>query len=220
MDCRTVWVVHIKQCRQARVQLLRNLSAKKINKPFDHKGPIHSLTLWLTLSFCLSLIPPPPSPSPQRSLSQSALLDPDHLTYLKTYASERKEQQTWLEEPGDGQMDGQAGRPTYKDFFISWGREHNMENFLITPQYLISDFSTESPPVLKSTVTHMLEALFSTNKHVCKCVLTHASVARMKRPSSPITLLLWPCAAFSGCGSITICPLRPIFHFQHRRFPL
>lgn len=43
--------------------LLRSSSAKKINKPFDHKGPIHSLSpsasLFLSLSLSLSPLPPP-----------------------------------------------------------------------------------------------------------------------------------------------------------------
>lgn len=85
----------------------------------------------------------------------------------------------------------------HKDFFMSRGREHDVENFLITPQNLIRDFSTKPPHPPLKTVTHMLAASFPTSEHLCECFLMHASGAGVKRPSSPITLLFWLCAALS-----------------------
>lgn len=56
--------------------LLKSSSAKKINKPFDHKGPIQSLSLSLPHSFFLSL---PLSPSPPLLIlgSSPQLYSPD-----------------------------------------------------------------------------------------------------------------------------------------------
>lgn len=58
--------------------LLRSSSAKKINKPFDHKGPIHSLphpsaSLFLSLSLPLS---PSPSTYPWSFFSSALLFRP------------------------------------------------------------------------------------------------------------------------------------------------
>lgn len=164
--------------------LLRNLSAKKINKPFDHKGPIHSLGPQAH-SFFL-----PPSTFARPSLSAVCSFPIlDRLSCLKTSASEsNRTSHDWMSQ----WMDSRADRPVHKDFFISLEREHDVENFLITPQNLIRDFTKPPPPPappIKTSVTHRVAASFPTSDHLCECFLMRATVAGVKRPSSPVTLL-------------------------------
>lgn len=229
MVCRPIWVMHIKQCRQARVWLLRNLSAKKINKPFDHKGPIHSLTLMRTLAFCLSLTPPPPHfslvISPWPSLSQSALFR--FLPFiLHQYVCfwKKKNNKSWPDEPRDRGMDGQAGRPVHKDFFISQGGSMTWK---ISSSLHItwSGTSAQSPPhtPLFKIFSHAHASCLISNKRAFVRVFSYAcECSCVKRPSSPITLLFWLCAPLSLWVWLHYhLPPQAYFPFsKHSRLPL
>lgn len=206
MVFRPIWVVHIKRCRQAWVWLLRNLSAKKINKPFDHKGPIHSLTLRLTLSFCLSFTPPPPR-RPNLLLGRfcSAILmavcaffRPSPSIWSRNVCFwKKKDNKSWLDEPGGHSgTDGQAVQCcTRTSLFHGDGNMTWKISSSLHRTWSRTSAQSPPPPQLKSSVTHMLAASFPTSEHLCECFLMHASVAGVKRPSSPIALLLWLCAA-------------------------
>lgn len=71
-----------------------------------------------------------------------------------------------------------------------------------------------------SAVTNTLAASLSLFCCVCESVFSYAYRWSWCEKASPITVLLsGVSAAHSGCGSVTICPLRPIFHFKNTKFP-
>lgn len=112
----------------------------------------------------------------------------------------------------DRWMDKQADRHTRTSLFH--GDWNNMENFLITPQYLISDFSTKPPPVKIYCHTHA--SCLILNKQACVWVFSYArkcswyEKAILSHYPSVVTVccFLWVWLHYH-------LPLRPIFHFQH-----
>lgn len=222
MVCRPIWVVHIKQCRQARVWLLRNLSAKKINKPFDHKGPIHSLTLRLTLSFSLPHPPSPHSTSPwsfllgrlyRSLLFLDPFLDPYRLSFL--LLKEKKEQQVttwWARGQRDGRPSGQAGAQGLL-YFTGTGTWHGKFPHHSTE---LDQGLQHNPPPIK-IFCHAHASCLISNKRAFVRVFSYACECSWCEKAIPshYPSVLTVCCSLSGCGSITICPLRPIFHFQN-----
>lgn len=112
----------------------------------------------------------------------------------------------------DRWMDKQADRHTRTSLFH--GDWNNMENVLITPQYLISDFSTKPPPVKIYCHTHA--SCLILNKQACVWVFSYARKCSWYEKA---ILSYYP-------SVVTVCcflwvwlhyhlPLRPIFHFQH-----
>lgn len=110
----------------------------------------------------------------------------------------------WARGQRDGRPSGQAGAQGLL-YFTGTGTWHG--KFPHHSTELDQGLQHKAPPPLKSSVTHMLAASFPTSEHLCECFLMHASVASVKRPSPPITLLFWLCAALSlGVAPLPFAP--------------
>lgn len=227
--------------------LLRSSSAKKINKPFDHKGPIHSVSPSASLFLSFFLPFPPPLIPASFSLvlpvffliafpSCGSLPFLFYLSILSSSASSSfgvkdsgaAERPASSDQPGARHTDRHSD--TDKGLLIpqtqSWCRaeEHNMENVFITPSLVQKHgegtLERTFPPPATSPLsrTRRLPCPGSTTERVCECFLMHTDGAGVKI-GRPFPLQFCCCErvllSLSGCGSITICPLRPIFHFQN-----
>ncbi len=239
--------------------LLKSSSAKKINKPFDHKGPIHSLSL--SASLFLSFSPPHPPPTLILGSFSSTLLSWPlffiHFPSFKTsprvalpsifnfllYLIYTSIILLWLNDKSIRETD--LHRETDRHHLTSQGADRQTETqtraSLFHKHTVMlqsrgtrhgkclhrSIFSTKheqglrrkvSPPATQtfSAVTNIHWLPHSDSTTVCVSVFSYAYRWGWCEKASPITVLLSRVsAAHSGCGSVTICPLRPVFHFKN-----
>lgn len=148
----------------------------------------------------------------------------------KTRAAERQtseERQTDIIWPARGQTDRQTETQTRASLFHkhtvmlqSRGTRHGkcLHHSIFSTKHEQGLRRKLSPPATQtfSAVTDTLAASFRLYDCVCESVFSYAYRWGWCEKASPITVLLSRVsAAHSGCGSVTICPLRPVFHFKN-----
>lgn len=123
----------------------------------------------------------------------------------------------------DRQTDTEKHRqgPPYSTNILSWCRaeEHDMEN--VTPSLVFKkkknrDSEKLSPPNIFCCHEHARCFIFTPLLGVLGSVFLCMQMGRCQKASPFTVLLLRVRADHSGCGSATICPLRPVFHFQNK----
>lgn len=193
--------------------LLKSSSAKKINKSFNHKGPIHSLSLcsvFLSLSpspLYLSLVVLLSSPDLYFFINVPALKTSSlniNLFFLlsthprpsfwfdrKTRAAVRQTDRHHLTSRGHTDRQKHKQGPPYSTNIQSWSRagEHDMENVFITPSAAQNTNRVAGKlfPAATQTlcaVTNTLAAPFT----VLQCVFLCIRVGWCEK-ASPVTVL-------------------------------